>query len=151
MTYPGTRNEQTDRIETPQICRTRRCWWRVLLYLFIFTAGGVVGIGVTLIVIRDSALFAVHHPEEMPARIAARMASVLSLSEEQRQQVEDILHQRQGALQNIRREFQPQVEAELDRLEQQVSAVLNDEQRENWQARFDYLRRTWVPEPPPGE
>jgi len=121
----------------------------VILCLVIFASGITVGIGGTLIVLRRSAIYAVHHPEEMPALIAARMERTLSLSEEQRRQVESILRERQETLQGIRREFQPQVESVLDRLEEQVSAVLDEEQRARWQRRFDTLRRTWVPKPPP--
>lgn len=149
MSDPGPETARVEPSEIP-IASKRRCsWLRLVLYLVIFASGCVVGAGVTVIVVRNGALFAVHHPEEMPSRIAARMARALSLDDEQTREVECILRERQSALQDIRREFQPQVENELDRLEEQVSAVLNDQQRENWRDRFDYLRRTWVPAPPP--
>lgn len=151
MNEPGTEIERTDRTELPSAPRRNRRALRLLLYLLIFVSGSVVGAGVALIVVRNSALHAVHHPDDMPGLIAARMARALSLSDKQKSEVESILRERQAALQTIRREFQPQVEGQLDQLEEQVSAVLDVEQREKWESRFEYLRRTWVPKPPPGD
>ncbi|MBN2476509.1 MAG: hypothetical protein JXB62_17980 [Pirellulales bacterium] len=126
----------------------RRAWVRLLLSLAIFVSGVVVGAGGTLIVVRNRVLHAVHHPEDMPAVIAARLRRTLSLRDDQAQQVEQILRQRQLALQEIRRRFQPQVETELDAVEAQISAVLDETQRVRWQKHFEHLRRTWMPAPP---
>ena len=81
----------------------------------------------------------------MPRRIAAHLRFHLGLSEEQTRQVEAILHQRQAALQVIRREVQPRVMAELDQVEAEIAAVLDDSQREHWHLMFARLRNTWVP------
>ncbi len=45
----------------------------------------------------------------------------------------------------LRRQVQPQMAVELDKIREEVSEVLNPEQREQWQKLFDHLRRTWVP------
>ena len=129
--------------------RRRRGWLRLLLYLVIFISGGIVGTGITLMVIRKSALFAVHHPDEMPAIIADRMTRVLDLDDDQKCQILDILRERQEALQDIRRQSQPLVEEQLDLLEEQVAAVLDPEQQEKWRSRIKHIRRTWIPLPPP--
>jgi hypothetical protein len=65
-----------------------RRWVRPLLWLLIFASGFAAGTGVTLIGVRHAALFAIHHPQEMPARVemsvwpypqfAARSTIVLS-------------------------------------------------------------------------
>jgi hypothetical protein len=120
------------------------------LALLIFVSGVVVGGGVTLIAVRNRALRAIHHPEEAPPRIAARLRSALALSAEQTRQVETIVRTRQQALQAIRREVQPRVVAELDRVESEIAAVLDAEQRAKWHALFNHLRETWLP-PPPGQ
>jgi len=121
---------------------------RVVLSLIIFVSGGAAGTGITLLVIRERVLHAIHHPEEMPALIAHRMRGTLHLSDEQVRQVEEILGRRQLVLQAIRRQFQPQVEGELDRIETEVSAVLDDQQRRNWRERFEQMRGEWIPAPP---
>jgi hypothetical protein len=127
----------------------RRLWIGVLLSLVIFVSGGLAGMGTTLIVSRNRVLYAIHHPEQMPSLIAARMRGKLNLSEEQVLQVETILGRRQLAIQAIRRQFQPQVERELDRVEEEIAQVLDDQQRARWHEHFGQLRHTWIPEPPP--
>jgi shikimate kinase len=129
----------------PAAPRRRRWWVHVLLSLVIFASGGAVGVGATLIVLRNRVLYAIHHPREMPVRIAAGMRRPLQLSDEQVRQVQQILSQRQQVLQNIRRRVQPEVEAELDRVEQQVAEVLDNQQREWWREYFAHLRGTWLP------
>ena len=119
------------------------------MWLVIFGSGCVVGAGAMLIAVRSGVLWAIHHPEEMPPRVAARLRSKLRLEEDQTRQVESILGARQTHLQDIRRRTQPTVEAELDELAEQVSAVLNDSQRAQWQQTFQSLRGTWLPAPPP--
>ena len=128
----------------------RRRWLRIVLSAVIFVSGAVVGTGATLLVIRHQLLYALYHPDEMPTRVAARLRRALRLSEEQAEQIQTILVQRQQSLQTIRRRVQPEVEAELDQIEQQISAVLNEPQRQSWQQQFAGLRGTWLP-PVPAE
>ncbi|MHB8900235.1 MAG: hypothetical protein ACYC6Y_15910 [Thermoguttaceae bacterium] len=151
MSDPGSNTERSSVAAATAPPRRSGSWLRLFLYLVIFVSGGLVGAGGGLLIIRSGALFAVHHPEAMPARIVDRIDSSLSLSDPQRRQVESILRERQRAIQEIRVEFQPRVEEELDRLEADVSAVLDPVQREKWQRRIDYLRRTWLPPLPPGK
>jgi hypothetical protein len=122
-----------------------RRWVRLLLALVVFLSGVGVGVGGALIVVRNRVLHAIHHPDEMPALLAVRLRLRLRLSDEQVQRVEAIFTQRQRALQDIRRRVQPDVEAELERVEQQVAAVLDEQQRQAWQRHFQQLRDTWLP------
>jgi hypothetical protein len=127
----------------------RRRWLSILLGLVIFTAGVVVGGAGALVALRHTLLYAIHHPDEFPPQAAARLRSVLDLSDEQTRQVEQVLRNRQAALQAIRREVQPRVEAELDLVDRQVGEILTPEQRASWNARFAELRGIWIP-PAPG-
>jgi len=122
---------------------------RWLVWAVIFCSGTAVGAGVTLIVVTKSVLWPLHHPDQVPARITARLKSKLDLDNQQTRRVESILHERQAALQAIRRRTQPEVEAELDRLETQIADVLDDRQRGNWRRSFQSWRQKWVPPIPP--
>jgi NADH dehydrogenase/NADH:ubiquinone oxidoreductase subunit G len=123
----------------------RRRWLSIVLTLVVFISGFVLGAGTVAISIRNQALFALHHPEQEPARIAARLRRSLRLSDEQTQRVQQILEDRQAALESIRRDVQPRVVAELDLVEQQIAAVLDERQREQWEKSFRQLRETWIP------
>lgn len=127
----------------------RRTWLYVVLWLIIFGSGVVVGAGSTLWVVRNRVLYGLQHPERAPAGLARHLQRMLDLDDTQRAQVEQIFERRQKELQKVRRAFQPEVEAQLDQVEQEVSAVLNDVQRAEWQTRFRELRDRWLPALPP--
>jgi hypothetical protein len=123
----------------------RRRWLSMLLTLVVFVSGFVLGAGTATLVIRNQVLSAIHHPERSPAWIAAKLRRSFHLSAEQTQQVEEILQARQAALQAIRCEVQPRVVAELDLAEQEIAAVLDQQQRAQWHKAFQQLRETWIP------
>lgn len=126
----------------------RRLSVRIVLWILIFGSGMVVGVGLTLIAVRQGALNAIHHPELMPAKISQRLERPLRLTSEQRQQVEQILVERQLRLADIRRRFQPELEAELDVIHEQIGEVLDAQQKERWDRYFEHARQTWLPEMP---
>lgn len=153
---PETPLPQPSSPEAPQESRQpqppgkRRRWLPVVLGLVIFLSGTVFGACGALMAVRNRVLHAVHHPEEMPPRVAARLRAKLGLSDEQTAQVQQVLAERQQAFQAIRRDVQPKVVAELDRLETDVAAILDEDQRAEWRERFDQLRDTWIPDAPEG-
>jgi hypothetical protein len=124
-------------------------WRSVLLGLVIFTCGLVIGAGVAVVVVQKMVLHAITHPEEFPQRVAQRLRSKLALTDEQASQVKAIITRRQKTIQAIRREFQPRLEQELDLTKEEVSAVLGPTKARQWQQRFEYFKRLWLP-PPPG-
>jgi len=125
----------------------RRAWLRGLLLVVIFLSGGIVGSGSTLLAVRHRVLHTIHHPQEMPATVAARLRRVLGLSDKQAQQIETILRNRQREIQTIRREFRPRLEQQLDQLTDEVAEVLDDKQSDAWRKHFGRLRSTWLPAP----
>jgi len=132
----------------PRPARRRR-WVTILLALVIFLSGVIVGAGAFGLGLRNFVLRRIHHPELGPPATAAWLQRKLELTDPQTTEIEKILRQRQAALVAIRREVQPAVEAELDLLEEQVSDVLDPEQRNQWHNWLGRMRRTWVPPVPP--
>ncbi len=125
--------------------RRRRRWPAVLLALVLLLAGGVIGSGLTLLVAVRQVRERIVHPELFPPRATARLKSKLDLSDQQAEQVLEILTARQANIQALRREVQPNVEAELDAVRDEVSAVLNAEQAATWQHWLDDKRAFWLP------
>jgi hypothetical protein len=117
----------------------------VALGLVILVCGMLIGAGGTLICVKRIILHAIHHPDEAPARITARMQKRLHLTEEQAQRVKAILTQRHRSIMAIRREAQPKVVQELDKAKQEVAAILPPDQARSWNLRFDELRQKWIP------
>jgi hypothetical protein len=129
----------------PMVPRRKR-WRSVLLGIVILLCGVVIGAGGAVIVIRHVVLHAIQHPEEAPQRITNRVRRMLDLSEHQAAEVKKILTERQKAIVGLRRQIQPQVEKELEKVKEDVAAVLKPEQAKKWRERFDRLR-IWFPPP----
>jgi hypothetical protein len=134
----------------PQSIPTRpRRWPRIVAALLIFFGGMVCGGGLTVIVAVRNIRHAIHHPEEVPARITRYLTRRLDLSPDQAEQIEGLIAQRQAHLQAIRRETQPRVAAELSGLREEIGQVLTPEQRAKWDDIFDDAVDRWMPPPPP--
>ncbi len=131
----------------PVVHRTRR-WLIWLLMLAMFLSGMGIGIGGTLIVVRNRILDAFHHPEKAPKQIADRLRNKLSLTEAQASRVEAILQAHQVELRKIRRVAQPQVEAQLDQVEQEIDQMLDAGQQAKWHEMMSSLREVWIPTRP---
>ena len=93
--------------------------------------------------------FAIHHPETAPARIAATIQRRLDLDDAQRADVEQVVAKHELEIAAIRRKFQPEIIGQLDSVRDEVSAVLNEPQRERWTQLFDQFKQRWLPPVPP--
>lgn len=123
----------------------RRRWATVLLAAVIFAAGLVSGVGLTIVVAVHRLQYAIHHPDEGPARITAVLRRRLGLSEEQAHQVEAIVARRQADLAAIRRRTQPEVMRELEQVRAEIGAVLTADQRARWLRLYEEYRERWMP------
>ena len=133
----------------PSPTNGRRRWMPVLLALLIFTAGLVAGAGLTAIVAVKRLQHAIHHPEEAPARMAALLERRLRIDPKQKARIEAIVAKRQLELMVIRREFQPQLNEQLEQLHEDIGGELTESQRQQWKQIFDELMERWMPPVPP--
>jgi hypothetical protein len=117
----------------------------VLLGLVILVSGIVIGSVGTLVTIKRGMMRAVQHPEQIPERTARRLAARYDLSDEQQAQVQAILRERLQRMAQIRRRLRPHIDAELDRLREDMAEVLTDEQQAQWREDFDRLREAIQP------
>jgi hypothetical protein len=135
--------EQGHPVPAPPV-RRRRWWVSLLLTLVVFVSGFAAG-GGTVVIFARKLLDAVHRPDRSATQIATRVSRQLKLSDQQTTQVEDILRTRLDAIRAAHSRWLAQLVKELDRIETEVAATLNDEQRERWHAGFAKQRRLWLP------
>ena len=128
--------------------RRRRRWVLPVLFLVTLLAGLIAGASLTVITIRYHVQQAMLYPEERLHKIAARLQKKLDLTDKQTAQVRDIFFERNDALQAIRREVHPRVVEEMDRMYQDVAAILDENQSRKWKRMYYLLRRN-VPPPLP--
>lgn len=119
----------------------------------IFLCGVLVGGGLSLIGMNYFLSYRFRHPEEMLLRIVDQMQGNLKLSEDQRAKVVAIFQKKHTEMDTLfNQEIKPRIEAEFDSLRDEVAAVLDTQQAEDWKKHFDTIRaqlRPPCPPPPP--
>lgn len=130
----------------------RRRWPTIVLALVLLVSGIAIGSGLTVLVVLRRVHDRLHHPEQLPADATAYLRWWLELNDEQAESVEATLRERRARILELRRRFQPELEEQIDRIEEEVGAVLKPEQKEKWTQWYRAKRRLWVPPlPDPAE
>lgn len=145
-------NEVMDAPAVP-IPPKRPRWPIIMVMLLLFLSGLIIGGGSTAIFMVRRARQAISHPEERSARFVMGIARRLDLTPEQREQIREIVHKHEQRLQEIRRDFMPQVREEFQSMEDEIALLLTPEQRKMWHE-LARRRQNWMPpaQPPqPGE
>jgi hypothetical protein len=125
--------------------RPRRNYRRLVMALVIFVCGALVGAGGALIVVRGVVLHGIHNPEDATEWIVRGMGRRLDLTPEQREGVSNIFHQHLRALESIRSDVRPRVDARLEAMRDEIAALLNEKQAAQWKRNFDTMRKRWTP------
>ncbi|MFO1020200.1 MAG: hypothetical protein U0903_05830 [Planctomycetales bacterium] len=148
--------ETSQPVAPPAPAHTPRRRWRwvrtLLLACLIFVCGTVTGGALTMRFITKTLQGFLQHPEEAPDRILPIIKRKLRLTDEQYAKVSEIVRTRHQNLQAIRNATVPKVHAEFQKVDEEVSAVLNPDQRKQWHTRFRELESFWFPsESEPGK
>ena len=101
--------------------------------LLVFTAGMVVGVVGTRIVIRRVIRQTIKNPGLVRDGIERNLTRKLKLNPTQHAQVEEILTDSQKQMRELRSQFQPQFLTILTNSHDKISAVLKPEQREKFE------------------
>lgn len=135
----------------PVVARRRRRWVSVLIGVLIFGGGFATGVGFTIVTAVHRLQYAIHHPEEAPARVASTLKRKLSLDEAQTSKVESVVAKHLQVLIAIHNEFLPKVVEQLRQIRDEIGETLDEKQRERWYKMFDDVRERWLPALPPAE
>jgi len=119
----------------------------LLLVAMIFVSGGLVGAGLAVIFQPQKALRGRKSPQEVRDLVTRKIADRVGLSEQQTQQVRQIMEERMKELQKLRLEIQPRMKQQAGVLHKKVSALLDDGQRPKWEKLYAELRRKWFNRP----
>ncbi len=138
---------QTDNptVGKPLAPSRRRCWLSLLLMTVIFVSGGFIGAGLTIIS-RPERPRGRRTLEEARDRFTEKIADRRDLSEQQIEQVRQIVHERLLAGQKLRKKIQPEMETQWILLKEKVGALLNAEQAQEWEKYYTELHDRWTPE-----
>ena len=135
-------------LPSPRV-RRRRWWILALAFLLVFAGGFVTGGAGAMFVAFHRIQQVIQNPKEVPHRVTERLRRKLGLTDEQTRQVEAILQQHQEKLEALRTEMAPRMREHFDAMEEEIAAVLTEEQAREWREHFRDFQRRWLPPPPP--
>ena len=115
----------------------------LLLVAVIFVSGGLVGAGLAVIFQPQKALRGRKSPQEVRDLVTQKIAGRVGLSDQQTQQVRQIMEERMKELQKLRLEIQPRMKQQAGVLHKKVSALLDDGQRSKWEKLYAEFRQRW--------
>jgi len=113
--------------------------------LVILAAGIAIGAASMLILVPEKLLRPPGGPEFGSMRMIPPLRRELGLSPEQEQKIKPILDRHMQTLDDIRMEARSSIEQALIRMNESISDILTDEQRQIWQQSLERLEREFYP------
>ena len=115
--------------------------WRMAFFaLVILLAGIVIGASSMTIFGRRQMMGKPHSPEIAVGIMMRELIEHLDLSDQQRQAIRPMLIEHMEMLHQIRMNVRPQIQAQLASLNEDVSALLDEDQKQQWQREFQRLQ-----------
>ncbi len=117
----------------------------ILLLVVVFVAGVVVGTTGTRVAVKKFVDRVINRPDVIQQTIERDLTRKLKLRPEQRQQVHEIATRSMQDTKSLRAEFHPRLTTIIAKSEQEVRAILDEEQK----VKFDRMVRERSFKPPP--
>ncbi|MBT1073466.1 hypothetical protein [Pelotalea chapellei] len=117
--------------------------------LLIFALGAASGAIVTHMVHRARMeSFIKGGPEAKEEVIVSKLTRKLDLDSRQQEQVRAIIHENHRAMQQIRKQYHPQIQAILEQGQARIATILTPEQREKFRVIIEERKKRHRPEEP---
>lgn len=130
-----------------QHARKKRCAKAILLFVVAFLAGIVIGVGGTLLFLKNRFHRRPPKPPEVAAMITKHMREVIALSPEEEVKVTAIIDEHMNEVDAMRRATFGSFRTVIDRMNDQISEVIGSERFEKWDK--DKKSRFGKRKPPP--
>jgi hypothetical protein len=127
--------------------RRKQIYLQIIVGIVILFCGIVIGSGATLIHLKDRMIM--RGPRPPLNSIVEDIRARYDLTEEQTEQVEDILGKSREKMHTLLGEFRKTIEAEFQKLSMDMKEILSPEQYERWEHDFKTRRGPgpWGPGP----
>ncbi len=111
----------------------------VLLCVVILTAGIAIGASLMFIALSAQQDSYDQHPEIYADRMLRRLNRELDLTPQQRSELDPIIRKHTQALEEIRGQVRPKIVEQLEQLDSEIAAVLDEQQNEIWDRQAERL------------
>jgi Spy/CpxP family protein refolding chaperone len=134
-----SRNEKTDNQAVSHINKAHM--WRMAFFgLVILVAGAVIGGSTMLIFAPKKLTKPPRAPEFASVRMVGQLHRELRLTPEQTEKIKPVLKEHMQTLNDIRIDAQDQIGEALEQMNEQISSLLTDRQKQMWQKRLRHLQ-----------
>ncbi len=139
-------NTKAEAVPPPQEWRRALPRWiQLLVLLVVFIAGGVAGSMVTTKVIHTRMEGYRQQAPIFSEDIVMRLRMRLGLTDEQADQVQEIIERHHSKLVAYRNDGSQMMHTEFDAMVDEVETVLTDPQVQRWRGIASHVRRTYLP------
>lgn len=126
----------------------RRQWTRIfLLASVILVSGIVIGMAITFRVVGAPPMKMRGIPEHGPEDITQNLRNELSLNDEQAKAVLHLFKQNREQLETLRARVDAEVLAQMESTQEKIHLLLNPEQKNLFDKRFEGIKRQFRPGP----
>lgn len=123
-------------------------WIQAIVLTVVFGGGvGVGAVGASRYMLSRMQHYRAH-PEDLPAEIASTLDGRLGLTVTQSEEVLAVITHRHGRIEDMRQQSAPGIHSEFDAMENEVAAVLDEQQERQWREIADWVRRSFLPSNP---
>jgi hypothetical protein len=144
-----SQNETTDNTIVSNVKKIHM--WRMAFFgLIILIAGIVIGGSTMLILAPKKLIQPPPGPEFRSLRMIPPLSRDLGLAPEQAEKIKPILDKHMKKLDTIRTEARAEITETLKQMNQEIAAILTDEQQQRWQREIDQLQDELRPRGGPG-
>ena len=139
--------KQTETTDSPTTHYMRRLHRRrmALFGLVILLAGSVIGAASIMIAAPHKLTKALRPPEIAIKSLLPNLERCLHLTPEQREKIEPILQEHMQRLDDIRTDARSDIDETLGQMNEDITAVLTEQQKQIWQWRLNRLQRQLRP------
>ena len=139
-----SKTEGTDNLTVSCMHRLQR--WRMAFFgVVILLAGLVIGGASMLIFMPHRLMRPPRGPEFETMRMIGPLRRDLGLSGEQTERIKPILDKHMGKLSDIREDARSEISKTLEKMNQEISAILTEGQRQIWQGQLVRLQQDLRP------
>lgn len=122
--------------------------WRMAFFgLVILLAGIVIGAALTFVFVRPAPFDNSPDSSRAAAQMLDRLAPRLQLSAQQQKSLRAILKEYMENLQQIRNEARPRISKQLQEMNDEISAILSEDQKRIWDSHIKGVRKHLYPQP----
>ena len=119
---------------------------QISVLLVVFVAGGLAGAMLAMKSVHSRMEYLRKNPDALPTVVVPRLQHILALSDQQSEQLREIIGRRHPRIIEFRNQGMVGMHAEFEAMEKEIAAILDEQQAAKWHAVADNVRSRFMPQ-----